>query len=562
MRAPGLVDDQRHAARVGDLGQRGDVGAGAEVGRRDDHRRDRLGGFVQRRRQRVGRQPVGDPQLGVELGGDEGRPHAAEDEAVDHRGVDVALDDDPVAAVGERHAGRVVALRGAVDQEPGAARAPGLGGELLRLLEGGRFGADVDPLGDRGDVVAQADLADQLEHRRVGAEAALVPGDLEAAGVELRVGEQGVDVRSGLLTVSWHRVRVYGSGSWRLDKFAADLWTDPTIRLLENPGMRAHATWLLDRGGGGGRAAPAAERRPRGRRPGRRRRLHGDVDRLVREAARARGAGRPARVRAGLRARAERPQRRLLQRDVVLARLDARALGRRAGAGDGAGGRAGGGADRRLLRGARGRRLVPAAPATCRSRRRRRTTASWERAVRACRELGVPEMLQPLSAEPRSPSAATRRPSAPAPSRRPRRRCSRRAWRSVCASSCWRRGSRSTSPRRCARSARPATGSRRRPRRLGPRRARRAGDRQRRQERHGPLRGRLTVASSHIVLTEPVPDVIERDRLDQRRLHHRLARPAPLLPHHPRRPHRLRLGRRPDRDGGADPAAAPRSTPP
>jgi glycine/D-amino acid oxidase-like deaminating enzyme len=27
--------------------------------------------------------------------------------------------------------------------------------------------------------------------------------------------------------------------------------------------------------------------------------------------------------------------------------------------------------------------------------------------------------------------------------------------------------------------------------------------------RHGPLRGRLTVASSHIVLTEPVPDVLE-----------------------------------------------------
>src|SRR4029078_7178088 len=26
---------------------------------------------------------------------------------------------------------------------------------------------------------------------------------------------------------------------------------------------------------------------------------------------------------------------------------------------------------------------------------------------------------------------------------------------------------------------------------------------------HGPLRSRLTVASSHIVLTEPVPDVIE-----------------------------------------------------
>ena len=34
--------------------------------------------------------------------------------------------------------------------------------------------------------------------------------------------------------------------------------------------------------------------------------------------------------------------------------------------------------------------------------------------------------------------------------------------------------------------------------------------------RRWPLRSRLTVASSHIVLTEPVPDVLERDRLDRR----------------------------------------------
>ena len=133
-----------------------DVGAGAEVGGGDDHRRDRVRGRVERRRRASRGQAVGDPQLGVELGRDEGRPHPAQHQPVDHRGVDVALDDDPVAAVGERQAGGVVALRGAVDQEPGARRPPGLGGEQLRLLEGGRFGADVDPLGDRGDVVAQA----------------------------------------------------------------------------------------------------------------------------------------------------------------------------------------------------------------------------------------------------------------------------------------------------------------------------------------------------------------------------------------------------------------------
>ena len=59
-----------------------------------------------------------------------------------------------------------------------------------------------------------------------------------------------------------------------------------------------------------------------------------------------------------------------------------------------------------------------------------------------------------------------------------------------------------------------------------------------------PLRSRLSVTSSHIVLTEPVPDVIERDRLDRRRVHHRRPHAPPLLPHHARRPDRVRLGRR------------------
>jgi hypothetical protein len=62
--------------------------------------------------------------------------------------VDVALDHDAVADMSQRHAGRVVALRGAVDQEPGPLRPPGLGREQLSLLEGRRFGADVDALGD------------------------------------------------------------------------------------------------------------------------------------------------------------------------------------------------------------------------------------------------------------------------------------------------------------------------------------------------------------------------------------------------------------------------------
>src|SRR5215218_3064907 len=58
-----------------------------------------------------------------------------------------------------------------------------------------------------------------------------------------------------------------------------------------------------------------------------------------------------------------------------------------------------------------------------------------------------------------------------------------------------------------------------------------------------PLRSRLSVTSSHIVLTEPVPDVL--DEIGWRgRVHHRRPDAPPLLPHHARRPDRVRLGRR------------------
>ena len=65
-----------------------------------------------------------------------------------------------------------------------------------------------------------------------------------------------------------------------------------------------------------------------------------------------------------------------------------------------------------------------------------------------------------------------------------------------------------------------------------------------RSPRFRRMRHRLTLTSSHMVITEPVPRPARGDRLDRRRVHHRLAGDGPLLPHHPRRPDRLRLGRR------------------
>ena len=98
-----------------------------------------------------------------------------------------------LGGVGEGEADRVVAARGAVEQEPAALGAPGLGGEPLRALEGRRLRADVDSLDARRDVVQDRRLAEHLGQPRVAA-GALVAGDVEAAGVARDVGGDRVEV--------------------------------------------------------------------------------------------------------------------------------------------------------------------------------------------------------------------------------------------------------------------------------------------------------------------------------------------------------------------------------
>ena len=133
----------------------------------------------------------------------------------------------------------------------------------------------------------------------------------------------------------------------------------------------------------------------------------------------------------------------------------------------------------------------------------------WERAVAACRELGVPEMLRPLSAEEVaarcaspafragaiSPTSATVQPARLALGLREQ----------LLAAGV---GVFESSPVRSFRAsgdgveARTATGSVRAGRGVLAIGAAAKGNR-------GPLRDRLTVASSHIVLTEPVPDLLQ-----------------------------------------------------
>ena len=199
VRAPCLIDDERHARRVADLGAAGDVGDHAVVRRRDEEDGTRVRGLLQRPGDRRGRDPVGHAQLEVVLGSDERRDAAAEDEPVDDRRVRVALRDDLATERRQREAHRVVALGRAVREEPGAADAVGLGGEQLRALVGRRRGPDVDALEVLADVERQRPVAEREAQPGVGADAALVAGDVEAPGPPERVSDDGVEVGRGRL---------------------------------------------------------------------------------------------------------------------------------------------------------------------------------------------------------------------------------------------------------------------------------------------------------------------------------------------------------------------------
>ena len=213
MRTPGLVHHQRHPVRVRDVHEGCHIGHGAEVGRRDRGSTDGLRGRRQRHIERLGRQAMRDAQLGVDLGGHERGRQAGEDAAVDGARVRVALNHDPVARVGEREQGHVVALRGAVDQEPASRRPPCLRRQGLRLLEGRGRRAGVDAPGERRYVHGQRALANRLTQLRIGRRAALVAGHVDSPGVARDVGAQGLQVRHfGLVG---HRWRVYGR-RWRV----------------------------------------------------------------------------------------------------------------------------------------------------------------------------------------------------------------------------------------------------------------------------------------------------------------------------------------------------------
>src|SRR6185295_486046 len=135
------------------------------------------------------------------------------------------------AEVAEREAGGVIALRGAIDEEPASPRAPGLGGEPLSALEGG-MGTDVDPLEASRDVEVERRLAQLRDRRWVCSGPALVPRNVEATWPAPGVIDDGVQIGSLVLlavarlrlqsvarhsswTVVGREVRPQGPGTFR-----------------------------------------------------------------------------------------------------------------------------------------------------------------------------------------------------------------------------------------------------------------------------------------------------------------------------------------------------------
>ena len=199
VRAPRLVDDQRHAVRVGDLGQARHVGDRAEVGRRHDGRPDR----VRRRRERRS-SASGVMQCAMcSSGSSSGATNVGR--SPDMISASIVLECAFRCATtccpdGRAPAGDVVALRGAVDEPPGAPRAPRLRRE--RAAPPGTASARRPRRCRRSAPGCRAPARGRRAPHQpgVGAGAALVAGHVEAArlaGRRTRAARRGRACRAG-----------------------------------------------------------------------------------------------------------------------------------------------------------------------------------------------------------------------------------------------------------------------------------------------------------------------------------------------------------------------------
>ena len=314
--------------------------------------------------------------------------------------------------------------------------------------------------------------------------------------------------------------------------------TPPSASSPDDP----HRARLVARGGRAGRAVPGARRRALRRRRRHRRRLRGPVDGLA--AARARRRRSPCSrptcagtARAGATAASARrcgrscpswPSASGARRRWPRRRRRARRVG----------------GDRRLVRRAGRRRLVP--PRGLRAGLHdRRPGRAWST---GSLEVAPPERVQALDGARRARPLRLRRASGAACSCPTTPPCSRRGWRSACATACAR-------PARGVRALAGAGAARR-----GPGEVRRRDGRRPRAGRRGGARGQRRDARLRAAARAPVGHLVAHrahragagrargDRLDRRRVRSPTAR---TFLHYfrttPRRPDRVRLGRRPAR---------------
>ena len=199
--SPGLVDDERYAAIVCDLREGHDIGAGSEIGGRDDVRRDSIRVRAKLRFKIRRRDAVRDAQRGIDRGEHELQTQSGEDGSVDDRGVHRALDHRGASQGAQGEACDVVALGRAVGEEPRATRAPCLGCQCHRLLQRAGIGRSglrqVHTLGEHRDVHGKDLRAGERRKGPVVLRLVLMPGDTEPRPLSCRIAVEGVGVGGG-----------------------------------------------------------------------------------------------------------------------------------------------------------------------------------------------------------------------------------------------------------------------------------------------------------------------------------------------------------------------------
>ena len=204
VRAPGLVDDERHAGGVRRRRHALEVGADAVVvggAREDGGRRRLLGG---RDLDRPRRHTERDLPLGVHLRLDVVWHGAREHDAGEQRLVRVARYDQRLVRPSEEERQRMHAAGRSVDQEPRLVPAVRLGGEPLGLADVAGGLARVLYARLRHGVGLQGARADRLDEPLRSPLADLVAGRVEGDEPQLAIPDDGVDVR-GLVLVE-HQV--------------------------------------------------------------------------------------------------------------------------------------------------------------------------------------------------------------------------------------------------------------------------------------------------------------------------------------------------------------------